>query len=369
MLKFYLQNLSSLLLECGDQLHKSIGLQRLLDIFRLHVARVDSNNSNNQSAQAGGSEPEALALTSSSFGRSEVAIDCADVMYRLLVIIMDSIIARATKNKTSIVPELETLITCLEETTSSLLAERILRILANFKALSPGSLNQALQATRYFDTVVISLLTKKGFSMEVRQGALSHLLFFLQDELQSYPGQILQCRKVLNSIGNNRYVTSALDSSRMRSVSNQMEEIMRHVEKGWVNINMIAEVLSRALKDGTWESQQQLPQHQSAVEDDLLILKAQESFADASVNSPPKSPPHTAMSILVESLLRIQEAHWLLLPLLPELLLGLDNQPFPNMICSLDTSQQSLMAINVSLKTEEVDLRKILIVNIFSSLL
>ena len=365
MLKFYLQNLSSLLLECGDQLHKSIGLQRLLDIFRLHVARVDSNNSNNQSAQAGGSEPEALALTSSS---SEVAIDCADVMYRLLVIIMDSIIARATKNKTSIVPELETLITCLEETTSSLLAERILRILANFKALSPGFLNQALQATRYFDTVVISLLTKKGFSMEVRQGALSHLLFFLQDELQSYPGQILQCRKVLNSIGNNRYVTSALDSSRMRSVSNQMEEIMRHVEKGWVNINMIAEVLSRALKDGTWESQQQLPQHQSAVEDDLLILKAQESFADASVNSPPKSSPRTAMSSLVESLLRIQEAHWLLLPLLPELLLGLDNQPFPNMICSLDTSQQSLMAINVSLKTEEVDLRKIPIVNIFSSL-
>ena len=368
MLKFYLQNLSSLLLECGDQLHKSIGLQRLLDIFRLHVARVDSNNSNNQSAQAGGSEHEALALTSSSFGRSEIAIDCADVMYRLLVIIMDSIIARATKNKTSIVPELETLITCLEETTSSLLAERILRILANFKALSPGSLNQALQATRYFDTVVISLLTKKGFSMEVRQGALSHLLFFLQDELQSYPGQILQCRKVLNSIGNNRYVTSALDSSRMRSVSNQMEEIMRHVEKGWVNINMIAEVLSRALKDGTWESQQQLPQHQSAVEDDLLILKAQEYFADASVNSPPKSPPRTAMSSLVESLLRIQEAHWLLLPLLPELLLGLDNQPFPNMICSLDTSQQSLMAINVSLKTEEVDLRKIPIVNIFLSL-
>lgn len=360
MLKFYLQNLSSLLLECGDQLNKSIGLQRLLDIFRLHVSRIDSNSSNASNGQVEGMFPAVASwssISSSSSGSSEVATDCADVMYRLLIIIMDSVIAQATKNKTSIVPELEIFITCLEETTSSLLAERILHIMANLKALSPGSLNQALQSTRYFDTVVISLLTKKGFSMEVRQGALSHFLSFLQDELQSYPGQILQCRKILNSVGSNRYVSSALDSSRMRSVSNQMEELLRYLEKGWLNINMIAEVLSRAIIDGTWESQQQLQQQQSTTEDDLLILKAHEPSGDASVNNSPstttKSSP-TAMSSLVESLLRIQEAHWLLLPLLPELLQGLSSLISPSMICSLEISQQALMAVNVSLKTEEV---------------
>ena len=256
------------------------------------------------------------------------------MMYRLLVIVMDSVHANAAKTKTSILPELEMLLICLEETNNSLLAERILRIIANTRILNAISLREALLSTRYCDTIAISLLTKRGFTFEVRLGALTNVLFFLQEELQSYPPQILQSRKLLNtalnailpagSYGNltsnlrNKYISS-LDSGRIRNMTQQLEELSRPMEKGWLNVSMLAEVVSRALSAGGWE------------------LTAGGVASGQGLRKD--------MDRLVESLLKGEGKVevWLLLPLMPQLLAR----------CSLEVAQHALMMVNVLLKSDE----------------
>ncbi|KAJ1415180.1 hypothetical protein B484DRAFT_434793, partial [Ochromonadaceae sp. CCMP2298] len=213
----YLQRLSGLLLESGALLYKSVGVQRLLDIFRLHVA---------------GKIPSRVVAAAGDgvLGAEEgAAVECADCMHRLLIVCMEAAHAFAGKNKVSLAPEAEALLRCAEESHSSIVAERALRLVGHLRLTSPRSLAAALHSVRFTDTMIVPLLTRGGFSAEVRSSALCNLFWLLGGELRPIPPHVVELRKALHLL----LVGGRGESARIRSLVAQINEVAHGaVEQG-----------------------------------------------------------------------------------------------------------------------------------------
>lgn len=338
-LKHFLHNLTTQLLETGPLMYKSIGIQRILDIFRLHIARK---------------LPAGLGATAiAPDSLEECAIECADCVHRLLIICMEAAATFAVRAKTNLVPEAEALLKCLEETNSVIIAERILRIIGNMRITAPLSLKQALTLVRFQDTAIIPLLTKKGFSTEVRSSALCNLLWVMGEDVKSLAVQIIPLRKSLNQAiaalnpggpTAHRKSISMAESTRTKALIEQINDMMKPLERAWVNILMITDVIEHTIAEGQW----------GKVPTSLLSMLSTSSASIAGSDLldyvvPASIPSTVAVSGTdITTLIRVvthtgQFESWMLLPLLPVLLSRSD----------VHTCCNVLMSINVMFKTDD----------------
>ena len=370
-LKHYLQRLSSQLLEIGALVYKCIGIQRMLDIFRLHIARKLTNALANtpppqqhlqqQQVVVSGKEKK---LNNSENTIEECVTECADCMHRLLIIAMDAAQSFAVRNKVSMTPDAEALLKCLEETSSVIIAERILRILGNLRLSAPHSLKTALHSVRFTDTAIIPLLTKKGLSQEVRSAALINLLWVWNEDTRSIPGQIIPLRKTLSQIllqqpgavghAHHRKSVTTADNIRSKIVADQINEFVRPLEKGWVNLSMIAEVIKTAMGDGQWGPLPSSVFSSSTTTDattstvvantDLLEYIAPHTLPATVTAGTNATPVTTDVSALIRTITHSgQFDTWMQLPLLPALLSRSD----------LNTCCTVIMSMNVMFKTDD----------------
>jgi hypothetical protein len=357
-LRHFLQQLTALLLESGPLIFKCIGVQRILDIFRLHVARKLSVSTSVQQISIKTNEVVTAEAESEA-----IAIECADSVHRLLIVSMEAALNSAIRNKTIMLPEVEALLKCLEETNSAVIAERILRIVGNLRMNAPQSLKQALQSVRFYDTAILPLLTKRGFSLEVRTNALCNLLWILAEEVKPISQQISQVRKTLNAAllantggGNNsnagpgtggnpshRKSVSMLDSNRVKALNEQLEEMVKPLEKCWLSLTMIASVVQHAIDDDMWGKVPPSTFKSSAPSNAAAVMGP----VDSQEYVAPSATGGGSLVADITPLVRVishtgQYECWMMLPLLPVLLPHVD----------LNTTCAVLMSINVAFKTD-----------------
>eukprot|EP01038_Epipyxis_sp_PR26KG_P005336 gene5336-7405_t len=358
-MKYLLDRLSEMMLEsASDQLYKSIGIQRILDVFRLYIARVSTSSSKAD-----------ISLKADHSNSQQQLMEWADAVQRLLVVAMDAAKSFTVKMRTSLSPEAEILLKCLEETNSCLIAERILRVLGNLRLTSQVALIQALISLRYHETTIVSLLTKRGFSIEVRRNALINLFWLLNEELSSLATDIVQHRKSLNSIALTLFspITtgssvaksknlSHADASRVKTLTSQIRDLVKPLEKAWLTVNMISEVLSRALEDGSWGL---IRKSCLSSDDSILHKKLKENNSTFLLDlSNEDNNEQRSQNINVMNDVEVEQIHelinifthtagnvdaWVMLPFLPVLLSR----------ANLYNCQHVLMTFNVLLKSDE----------------
>jgi hypothetical protein len=359
-LSHYLQRLSARLVELGSLVYKCIGVQRILDIFRLHIARKLSTTPT--PATGGGAKGSNASGADSA---EEHSLEIADSVHRLLIIAMDAAQSFAVRTKTTVAPDAEALLRCLEETNNAVIAERILRLIGSLRLSAPNSLKTALHAVRYNDTAIIPLLNKKGFSMEVRSGALCNLLWMWGEDVRQLPPQIIPARKALNQVllsqgagpagaVARRGSVVAADTIRTKALTDQIADLVKPLERCWVNLSMIGEVVRAAVAEGQWGKivpSVFVPEATSAVKGsvsgaDLLEYVAPVVTVSAAATSTAASAAQSAAD--VSALIRVimhsgQLDSWMQVPLLPALLSR----------CDLNTYCSMLMSMNVMFKTDD----------------
>eukprot|EP00981_Chlorochromonas_danica_P010525 scaffold3255_cov191-Ochromonas_danica.AAC.12 len=345
--KYFLESISSLALKAGDQLFRCIGMQKILDIFRVHISKLLSNVS-----------PQDLH-DGNNTSEQQLARDCANEIHRLMIIIKDAAIESALKVKSSEpLLEIDGLLSCLAETTSNFLAERILRLLSNIRITSPSALQKSLIYNRFYDTILVSLWMKKGFSLEVRSSGLGYLFWLLEIELKDIPQHIIQSRKntLLSATGSfkgdsrinrGKPVTAPADSARVRALVTHLKEQARPIVRWWKVLAMLAIAMNKAMDEGIWGNLSP-PCVKS-----LFAVKT----ADGSSGSGPSSSSHNIseslsnptqddlnLANMVQELVGSnQSSTWLMMPFLPFLLPRID----------LETCQRVLMQLNIQFKTDD----------------
>lgn len=354
-----LDRLAILLSDSGEILYRCIGIQQILDVFRLHIVR--STEQELKAVTSIGLEKDLLDVSgdllnvtdSTHFKRTITVRDCADAVFRLLHSALLAARTIATKLKGTVRHEIEILLTCLDETSNSHVAETVLSIIFELKETVPVVLVQALLSLRYYDTIIVNVLTRKQFTQIIRIRGTTILFWLLSGELKSISSMLLEARKKLikvvlatmdmnNSASvihlidsyhfdgallpatqpqkNKRKSTVAgsnlsLESARINNLCVQIKEYTKPLEKMWLVLVMITESIKRAIENGSWSSNE-------------TNRKFLESDVDALLNS-----------IVVES----QPQIWLTLPMMPILLAN----------GSLPTAQTIIMGINVCFKSEE----------------
>ena len=120
---------------------------------------------------------------------------CADSGFELMLIAIEaaSVTYLKSTNKAIVEHEVEAMVTCLEETNNCLLAERLVRVLLCVRGSIPVVLLGLLVERRFSETSAVSLLTRRGFSSEIRREALSLLLWALCEELRVQPQEVSDC--------------------------------------------------------------------------------------------------------------------------------------------------------------------------------
>lgn len=313
LLRYYLEKVSNLSLKAGDSLFRCVGVQRILDIFRVHVAKI----------------VDSISPQSSDY---QTATDCSDEFLRLLIIIKDSALVGAQKSKGNICIETDALLLSLEESSSNLLIERILRLLGNIRFTSPSSLQQSLTSFRYHDTTTISLWLKKGMSLEVRAHALQNLLWLLSCQCKSVPHHILELRKKIKSstlpLSSNYNISSRQKlSGETGKLKATLDEYSRQVNKHWRNLNMLNEVIANALQDNVWGN----------VSPSCLSVQ---KIAEAHLVGNSNDLANMLSIVMNEKAVDL----WWILPFLPILMAHV----------SAEVGERHIMQINVSFKTDEV---------------
>lgn len=348
-LKYFLEGTSSVALKAGDQLFKCIGIQKVLDVFRVHISRALTVSSS--SSMLGN---DALVGLLDEESPEQLARDCANEIHRLMIIIKDAAVECALKTKVS-EPSLDTdaLLICLAETNNTYLAERILRLMANIRITNPSALQRSLITNRYYDTILISLWMKKGFSLEVRSSALSYLLWLLSIELKEIPVQIIQARKAVELASNasaktekgrSKSVASPNDPSRTRAIIAQIRDQIKPIVRWWKILNMLSDVMTKALDEGVWGdfSPSCLVTANAKAADSAtpLVIWAMDVQPSGQV----RAESDQAMWFMVQELAANNQADaWVLLPFLPPLLSRVDP----------DVCQKVLMQLNILFKTED----------------
>lgn len=335
LLKVYLEGVCGIVLKASDQFFKCVGLQRILDITKIYFVKslmaVNSNNNNNDQSINSQSKQINASL--------DLAVECADEINRLLIIAKDAALSNATKSNTNITTETDALLLCLDDTNCNLLAERILRLLSNIRHTSPSSLQKSLITNRFHDTTIISLLTKKEFSLEVRSHALSQLLWLLSYELQPIPQRIHEYRKSIKfsniSTSTRARSPSLHETNRMKALHVQIKEEAKPVVKAWKNLSMLAEVVKRALEEHSWGNSNSSVAYSTEVIEEEKSQRSQKE----------KSNFIDIENLVVSAVLENQQCIWLLVPLLPVFLSHLSNEAIIKIF----------MVINVQFKTDEAN--------------
>lgn len=225
--KIYLVNkISDLTSDIGRVLHAAIGLQRILDVFKAHMLDLTASTSDvaipsllddiDESPDArlaadyevvskspyinrtkSTTSPDSHSSQKQSKGLRESLGDCIE---RLLTIEVDAArkayvegrqnalrAARDVGNTSAkavpnspIFLEPEMLLSSIEDASSNVFVERVLRIMSNLRYELPDELELVLEDTRFVDTTAVYLLCKKGFSTEVRRSVLILMLWSIK---------------------------------------------------------------------------------------------------------------------------------------------------------------------------------------------
>ena len=184
--------------------------------------------------------------------------------------------------------ETEMLCSCLEESTSNLVAEHILQQLALLRVTAAEALLHVLIESRFTETTAIGFLADAGYSAIVRRETLANVIWCLGEQLKHIPPELAILRKALNgmsyynesSLWSNSANSSntASSSSSSGSISSrgmgrpkfsvalrpnavsirkqdanqqqqmQLRSLIRPIEKAWLVTSMLAEVVAKALQ-------------------------------------------------------------------------------------------------------------------------
>lgn len=335
--------------ERGEELEKSIGVQRILDILRLHVLRQDY-----------------------SLGRQAdfegIQVACAEAGYSLLTIATDSGLALLNRNISNVnyvITDIEALLAGVEETNSCLLTERILRVLLKFRDMAPTVFNDVIGRHRYAETTAVSLLSRKGYSAEIHRETIALVLWSLVRECQLDAAMVLQLRRTLVCpilpieeviMAGKRRVkrVKMLPPAEAKRIADGVETIknaMRAAHRAWNSMSMLAILIARAISEGFWNSS-------LAFSNTTFVVG--KSVMDSEDRVPVALTPEeeTYRKKIIQEVLSVfhnngpfggRPDFWMVLPLLPPLLSH----------CDLSIYQQILMSFVVSLKTDEAQVETI----------
>lgn len=178
------------------------------------------------------------------------------------------------------------LCSCLEESTSNLVAEHILLQLAVLRVSAADALLHVLIESRFTETTAIGFLADAGYSAIVRRETLANVVWCLGEQLKHLPPELALLRKATNGMSyynesglwSNNATTSNTASSSSSSASArgmgrskfsvalrpssvsirkqdvnqqqqmQLRSLIRPVEKAWLVTSMLAEVVAKALQ-------------------------------------------------------------------------------------------------------------------------
>jgi Domain of unknown function (DUF4704) len=332
--KLYLLNsIANVVASTGDQLYSNVGLQRLLDIFRLHICT--SNTEGISALEPSSEQQNADCLTGEP---SDLKLECANACARLLFIAVDAgltVIQKGIATTTPFYSEAEMLYACLEETSSCLLAERILRVLSSLRITAPAALLHAMVETRFAETTAIGLLTNPIHSTEVRRETVTNILWALGEQLKHIPQQLALSRRGNNGSGSRgrSFIGKRGQPEIVPPASTAHDKIAHHretqwqlaqrtlikpLERAWYITSMLAEVMGIAIKDGNWQGKGKDAKSTADTVSEVLIAFSHDG---------PLGTVHA----------------WLVLPMLPILF------TYGHFRCNL----RALMSLNVLIKTDD----------------
>lgn len=365
LLQYYLESLSEIGSKAGEYLFKHIGIQRILDIFRIHISKTIT-----AAMAATGNTANTVDLThfpddeddesSDPNSLQQIARHCADEIYKLLMIAKEGAQIQAQRLKSNIINEVDTLLCCLIETNNSLFAERILRVFANIRVTAPSSLQQSLISNRYYDTLIVNLWMKKGFTIEIRTQAIINLFWLLNTELKPLPMQIIAARRKVRSLfipilasqsssasgkGGKKNETGGygnmVDGNKLKVALEQLKMLAKPIPKHWKNLMMINDVMLKALDDGLWGNvvASCLPN----INKDKAVIPSTNNEPSSQV-TPVQVVSSNELHIMLSSIIgENQDDFWLLLPFLPGLLSRIP----------LEISEKIMMQLHLQFKTDE----------------
>lgn len=318
-----MNSICSFMTVTGDALFRSIGVQRLLDILRLHVFPTTS--------------PTLSTSSSASICSQQTLVELADVCHHLLSITILSSHANSLKTLSPFHHECESIWSCLEETSSSLLAERLLLLMHTLRSAAPLAVLKSFIELRVSETTAISLLSKRGFSLRVRRECLLLLLWGLGEEMRYIPNQLTALGKVQQAKWNNKKDQGNGVGELHPSLAQEYKVLTKPILRKWVNMQMLSEIIAQAIADGNWDFNNSFSMQPVNIQP---------------INSTTSPQPPSQLSDVLEvfahdgPLGRIDA--WLTLPHLPVLI---------KRACQtrdgLMPSQRVLMSLNVFFKTNE----------------
>jgi len=331
-----LQTVLVLVRRADDILFRCVGAQRILDVLRLYVFRSDKENQHKNAIQD--KERDVWMEECANAGQHLLQ----NVLEAALLHAEDRVVAesKALQRQPWQLPpagkrELELLVSCLEETQSSLLAERLLLVIWELRSRVPRTVLHVLGSERFADIIATNLLCKRGYSLLVRKRALALLQWYLAEEIKKLPDEVLKLRAYENKVlgvetfrpnlsamtasARNHFLnTTAVDEDREQEesrISAIRKELLQPLLTTWEQNEMLAQCMDKAMSDGVWGAIDQ------AQFEDLLAVLAHDG-------------PLGTVKV------------WLQLPFLHTLLRAGRATPIQ--------AQRLLMSANVMLKTERL---------------
>ena len=334
-------------------LYGSIGTQRVLDLLRLYVFHVSSDKEKEKvkdkelvivsSSAGGGTSSLDKDKNNSREGMYEACATCGQKMLEnvlsvALTLAEESTMeeARATQRQLWRLPpagkkEIEKVLTCLEETQSVVLAERLLLVLWELRNRVPRTILHVYRTERFCDTVALNLLCKRGYTTLVRKRTLGTILWTLGEELRKIPDELAKLRvyevRVLgqssfkkNTVGKTPTTVETENAVEEAKINIMRHELVQPLKLAWMQLQMLMLCVDKSIKGSAW----------GAVGDNGGNILNYDDFLSIMAHDGPLG------TIKV----------WLVLPLLETFL--------KNGRASASSCQHLLMSINVILKTDRI---------------
>lgn len=229
----------------AQALFRSTGVQRILDI-------IDEHCSSNTECQ-----PCHLVVDGNHIIDKDV-VALADSGHQLLMIALDAALTHSQASGAAVFPEMEFVLATLEVTKCSEVAERLLRTITHMRFAAPRALRYALRDMRFSETIALRVLCDHEvfLSSEVRRVGLMTLMWDLQQSLGDLPSKVLQLKNcfplLFGPVGD---VYGGSGSRRYREHKEgilQLKQLVRLIEKGWLNTTMLAAEMDRTMGPDGW---------------------------------------------------------------------------------------------------------------------
>ena len=240
---YLLHRICGLMPLSGDQVFKAIGIQRLLDTFRLHILYYEDTTHGK--------------YLKSDTPKQAILQELADVCHHMLTLCLDSALTFSQTYKTKFI-EPDIILKCLEETNNTLLAERILKLMLHLRDLEPIFLRSLLFEFRFHEVTAVPLLSRRSFSVQVRRDTLILITWAFEEELKQIPVQIPLLRKGSNSNANSSNNPSK--GSRKQedptepttAVTKKRNALLKPILKACNTLTMLSEIVDRQLMESAW---------------------------------------------------------------------------------------------------------------------